>query len=89
MHYQHLCSHRKLFTLIGHREEVSNAVFNFDCTLIASASMDRTCKVWDAASGQLLETLRGHEDEVLDVAFDSTGQHLATASADGSLSCSC
>lgn len=29
---------------------------------------------------------RGHDDEILDIAFDSTGQHLATASADGECS---
>ena len=29
---------------------------------------------------------RGHDDEILDIAFDSTGQHLATASADGEFS---
>lgn len=44
--------------------------------------MDRTCKIWDASSGQCLGVLLGHDDEVLDVVFDYTGQYIATASAD-------
>ncbi|CAH1244312.1 DAW1 [Branchiostoma lanceolatum] len=72
----------RIHTLIGHRGEISSAQFNWDCSLIATGSMDNTCKIWDARTGQCIGTLRGHEDEVLDVAFDYTGQLLATASAD-------
>ena len=46
--------------------------------LIATASMDHTCKLWDMVSGKDISTLRGHDDEVLDICFDATGQHLAT-----------
>ena len=74
---------RRKFTLIGHRAEISNAQFNYDSSLIATASMDQTARLWDTRTGQAIATLRGHEDEVLDVAFDYTGLKLATASADG------
>ena len=78
------CLHsRRLFTLIGHRAEISNAVFNFSGSVIATGSMDHSCKLWDSGSGRIITTLRGHKDEVLDVSFDMTGQRLATASADG------
>uniref|UniRef100_A0A4W4FP27 Dynein assembly factor with WD repeat domains 1 n=1 Tax=Electrophorus electricus TaxID=8005 RepID=A0A4W4FP27_ELEEL len=70
-------------TLIGHRGEISSVQFNWDCSLIVTASMDKNCKVWDAESGQCLSTLTGHDDEVLDVCFNYTGQLIATASADG------
>ena len=42
---------RRIHTLIGHRAEVSSAQFNYDCSVIASGSMDKTCKLWDVASG--------------------------------------
>ncbi len=71
--------------MIGHRGEISNAVFNYNSTLIATGSMDQTCRLWEAESGRPVETLSGHTDEVLDVVFDNSGQHLATASADGKL----
>lgn len=86
-HSPYLSSSRRLYTLIGHRGEISNAVFNFSGSLIATASMDHTCKLWDSASGRIITTLRGHKDEVLDISFDTTGQRLATASADGTCSC--
>ncbi len=50
--------------------------------MIITGSMDRSCKIWDAGSGQCIGVLVGHEDEVLDVVFDYTGQYIATASAD-------
>ena len=47
-------------------------------------SIDRTCKIWNVATGKCENTLRGHNDEILDVAFNLTGSKLVTASADGS-----
>jgi len=44
---------RKMHTLIGHRAEISSAQFNWDCSLIATGSMDKTVKLWDTASGML------------------------------------
>ena len=76
---------RKIHTLIGHRGEISSAQFNYDCSLIATGSMDKTCKIWDTGSGKCIGTLRGHEDEILDVVFDYTGQYIASASADSKL----
>ena len=57
--------------------------FNFGSDLCISGSIDRTCKVWDVASGQCVHTLRGHNDEILDVSFNTTGSKLVSASADG------
>ena len=73
---------RRIHSLIGHRAEISSAQFNWDCSTIVTGSMDKTCKLWDASSGQCIGVLNGHEDEVLDVVFDYTGQYVATASAD-------
>ncbi len=42
---------RRIHTLIGHRAEISSAQFNWDCSLIATGSMDKTCKIWDANNG--------------------------------------
>lgn len=50
--------YRRLCTLIGHRAEISNALFSFDGRLVASGSMDQTCKLWDTRSGKVIETLR-------------------------------
>lgn len=42
---------RRIHTLIGHRAEISSAQFNWDCSLIATGSMDKTVKIWDPANG--------------------------------------
>uniref|UniRef100_A0A8C7DC30 Dynein assembly factor with WD repeat domains 1 n=1 Tax=Oncorhynchus kisutch TaxID=8019 RepID=A0A8C7DC30_ONCKI len=88
--HNHPCPHpfvndfiQRVHTLIGHRGEISSVQFNWDCSLIITGSMDKSCRVWEAASGKCMATLAGHEDEVLDVCFDYTGQLIATASADG------
>ena len=42
-----ILSFRRHYTLIGHKAEISSAQFNFDCSLIVTGSMDKTCKIWD------------------------------------------
>jgi WD40 repeat protein len=49
---------------------------------IASALSDRTVRIWDGATGQVIEILRGHTDLVLEVAFSADGRQLASASYD-------
>uniref|UniRef100_A0A8V0ZUQ5 Dynein assembly factor with WD repeat domains 1 n=1 Tax=Gallus gallus TaxID=9031 RepID=A0A8V0ZUQ5_CHICK len=73
-----------LHVLIGHRGEISSAQFNWDCSLIVTGSMDKTCMLWNATTGAHIATLTGHSDEIMDVCFDYAGQRIATASADGS-----
>jgi WD40 repeat protein len=49
---------------------------------LAGGVVDRTVRVWDAQTGQVLDILRGHSDLVLDVAFSPDGTRLASASYD-------
>jgi len=59
--------------------------FSPDGRRIASASYDRTVKVWDAGSGQETLTLKGHTGSVEDVTFSPDGRRIASASADGTV----
>ncbi len=47
-----------------------------------SASSDRTLKIWDAHSGDLLHTLEGHLDTVRGCDFNSDGKLIVSASQD-------
>jgi GTPase SAR1 family protein len=57
-------------------------VWSPDGSKIASSSADRTVRVWDAESGQLLRTLEGHGNRVSSVAWMGDGHRLASGSDD-------
>jgi eukaryotic-like serine/threonine-protein kinase len=42
-------------------------------------------RLWDAATGQLLQSLAGHGSAIPGLAFDPTGERLASAGADGTV----
>jgi WD40 repeat protein len=48
----------------------------------ASGLDDRTVRLWDAESGQVIDALRGHSDVTYEVAFSPDGNELASASYD-------
>ncbi|GAB4230241.1 MAG: AAA-like domain-containing protein [Elainellaceae cyanobacterium] len=67
--------------LEGHGDVVTRVKFSPDDQTLASASWDKTIKIW-RSDGQLLRTLQGHQDAVWSVNFSPDGQLLASASRD-------
>ncbi len=59
-----------------------SVAFSPDGTRIASGSTDKTVRLWDAASGDLLETLTGHEGTVSSVVFSPDGTRIVSGSVD-------
>lgn len=68
----------------GHQAAVMAVDISPDSSVIASASMDRTIKLW-RRDGQEIATLKGHQGAVRVVKFSPTGQMLASASEDGTI----
>jgi WD40 repeat protein len=69
-------------TLEGHTSGVEDAAFSPDGQRIVTASIDKTARVWNEASGRLLTTLQGHTDDVNSAVFSPDGQRIVTASDD-------
>ena len=70
---------RLRMTLRGHTGTVHTVTFSPDGKRIATASQDKTAKIWDAATGRELLTLTGHADRATKVAFSPDGKRLALA----------
>lgn len=68
--------------LSGHSKPVTSVCFSPDNRLIASASDDRTVKIWDAKTGNELSTLLGHTRPVLSVCFSFDTNRIASGSSD-------
>ena len=68
--------------LKGHDGWVSCAAFSPDGKTLASASYDKTIKLWEVSSGKELHSIEAHSDAVTTIAFSPSGKLLASASYD-------
>ncbi|KAM6513282.1 hypothetical protein FALCPG4_015725 [Fusarium falciforme] len=71
-----------LQTLEGHSGPVRSVAFSHDSTLVASASDDRTVRIWRTDMGDCVQELEGHSGPVRLVAFSHDSTLVASASDD-------
>lgn len=71
----------KVSALKGHTERATDVAFSPALNHLATASADRTARLWNA-EGSLLNTFEGHLDRLARIAFHPSGKYLGTASFD-------
>ncbi len=74
-----------LHILIGHTAAVAAVAINLDGKWLATASLDRTVRLWDVAAGRQRAVFHGHTGPVLALAISPDGTWLASASRDGTI----
>ena len=72
-------------SLEGHTDSISRIVFSPDGRTLASASGDRTIRLWDVATGTHQHILSGHESWIPSITFSHNGLALASADSNGKI----
>jgi WD40 repeat protein len=72
----------------AHKQRIRHITFNTDGNLLATASFDKTAKLWQVKEGNQLEeeqTFIGHTDKLYSVSFSPDSQILASSSYSGEI----
>ena len=75
-------SGRVVHTLTGHSADVTAVIFSPDGRRLATASFDRTVKLWDVQTGEDVFTLRGHTAGLSNLAFSPDGNLIISGGGD-------
>lgn len=78
-------SKKPLARMTGHQQLVNDVKFSPDTRIIASASFDKSVKLWDGSNGKFLGALRGHVQAVYQISWSADSRLLVSSSADSTL----
>lgn len=73
---------RAVYTRKAHEKDINSIDISSDDTTFASASQDKTVKIWSLAEGEMLGVLRGHRRGVWSVRFSPPGLNASVLGAD-------
>jgi WD40 repeat protein len=76
---------KPLLALTAHSGPVTSVAYSANSRMIASGSLDRSVRIWNAESGEAVRTLQGDPGAVSAVAFLADSHRLATASLYGDI----
>uniref|UniRef100_A0A674H432 Notchless protein homolog 1 n=1 Tax=Taeniopygia guttata TaxID=59729 RepID=A0A674H432_TAEGU len=76
---------KPLERMTGHQALINQVLFSPDTRIIASASFDKSIKLWDGRTGKYLTSLRGHVSAVYQIAWSADSRLLVSGSSDSTL----
>nr|XP_009944125.1 PREDICTED: notchless protein homolog 1 [Opisthocomus hoazin] len=76
---------KPLERMMGHQALINQVLFSPDTRIIASASFDKSIKLWDGRTGKYLTSLRGHVSAVYQIAWSADSRLLVSGSSDSTL----
>lgn len=71
-----------MFTLGGHSKAVASVKFSHDGNLVASASADKTVRLWNPLDGKSERVISGHKLGISDCCWSYDSRLIATCSDD-------
>ncbi|KAF6168383.1 hypothetical protein GIB67_018223 [Kingdonia uniflora] len=75
----------KIAQLTGHQQLVNHVYFSPDGQWIASASFDKSIKLWNGITGKFVSVFRGHVGPVYQISWSADSRLLLSGSKDSTL----
>ena len=83
--WQPVTDKKSIARMTGHQQLVNDVKFSPDARLCASASFDKSIRLWDGRTGKFIATLRGHVQAVYQLAWSADSRLLVSGSADSTI----
>lgn len=78
-------SNKPIQRLTGHQGLIIQACFSPDSFYLASASFDKSIKLWDGKSGKFITSFRGHVANVYQISWSADSRMICSGSKDSTL----
>lgn len=73
--------------MTGHQKIVNQVAFSPDGRWFASASFDKSIRLWDGRTGRYVHAFRGHVGDVYQLSWSADSRMIISASKDSTVKC--